>query len=139
MNPSRLFFAIVAGFIFIFATDFLIHAIWLKADYAATASLWRSDFEMQRRFILMLIAQLICSIAFMYIWAKTGWRRRSLTDGCMYGFWMGLFSQVMTIVIYVVTPMPKELALKWFVAGLAQAVLLGAIAALIYKPRSTLT
>jgi hypothetical protein len=32
--------------------------------------------------------------------------------------------------------MPKELAAKWFGIGLVQAVLLGAIAALVYKPRA---
>ena len=134
MNTTRLALAIIAGFVLIFATDFLIHAVWLAGDYKATAALWRPESEMQRRFPLMLIAQLLCSIAFVYIWAKTGWRRRTVVDGCMFGLWMGLFQQVTTIVLYVVTPMPKELALKWLVAGLVQAVLLGAVAALIYKP-----
>ncbi|HEX8281431.1 MAG TPA: hypothetical protein VF551_08640, partial [Chthoniobacterales bacterium] len=73
---------------------------------------------------------------FMYIWAKTGWRRRTIADGCFYGFWMGLFQQVTTLTYYVVAPMPKELAAKWFGIGLVQAVLLGAIAALVYKPRA---
>jgi len=43
----------------------------------------------------------------------------------------------MTIVLYVTMPMPGLLALKWFIAGLVQAVLLGMLAAAIYKPRST--
>lgn len=137
MNSTRLFLAILAGFVFIFATDYVIHTVWLSADYKATASLWRAEAETQRRFVLLLIAQLLCSLAFMYIWAKTGWRRRTIANGCVYGFWMGLFQQVMTIVIYVVTPMPKELATKWFVAGLLQAILLGALAAFIYKPRAS--
>jgi len=138
MNTTRLFLAVLAGFAFIFASDFLIHAVWLEADYKATASLWRPEAEMRRRFALMLFAQLLCAVAFMYIWAKTGWRRRTVSDGCVFGLWMGLFAQVMTIVLYVVTPMPKELALKWFLAGLLQAVVLGAIASLVYKPVATL-
>jgi hypothetical protein len=48
---------------------------------------------------------------------------------------MGLFQQTMTLVLYVVTPMSVALSVKWFFAGLVQAVLLGALAALLYKPR----
>jgi hypothetical protein len=91
---------------------------------------------MQVRFLGMLAAQLLCSLAFMYIWAKTGWRRRSTGDGAVFGFWMGVFQQIMTIVLYVVTPMPMGLAAKWFFSGIVQTILLGVLAALIYKPRS---
>ncbi len=139
MNAGRLFLTIVVAFIYIFASDFAIHAQWLDADYKATASLWRPEEEMRIRFLWMLGAQLLCAVAFVYIWAKTGWRRRSIADGASFGFWIGLFQQVMTIVLYVTMPMPGLLALKWFIAGLVQAVLLGMLAAAIYKPRSTLS
>ncbi len=92
---------------------------------------------MRIRFLWMLGAQLLCAVAFIYIWAKTGWRRRSISDGAAFGFWMGLFQQVTTIVLYVVMPMPGLLAVKWVAAGLVQATLLGMLAAAIYKPRST--
>ncbi|MBA2743169.1 MAG: hypothetical protein H0U43_02460 [Chthoniobacterales bacterium] len=138
MNTGRLLLTILVGFVFIFASDFLIHALWLSADYKATAPLWRTEDEMHPRFLWMLSAQLLCAIAFIYIWAKTGWRRRSINDGAVFGFWMGIFQQVTTIVLYVVIPMPGLLALKWFIAGLVQAVVLGALAAAIYKPRSVL-
>ncbi len=136
MNTGRLFLAILVGFVFIFASDFLIHAVWLDATYKATASLWRDEAEMKRRFILLLMAQLLCAIAFMYVWAKTGWRRRSIADGCFFGFWLGLLQQVWVVTLYVVLPMPKELAAKWFFAGLLQSILLGALAAWVYKPVS---
>jgi len=139
MNFGRLFLTIVVGFVYIFATDFLIHAIWLAGDYKATASLWRPEDEMRVRFLWMLGAQLLCAIAFMYIWAKTGWRRRSVADGAVFGLWMALFQQVTTIALYVVAPMPLGLAAKWFFSGVVQAMLLGVLAALIYKPLSLAT
>lgn len=137
MNIGRLFLTVIVGFVYIFATDFVIHALWLTGAYKATAALWRPEAEMQTRFLWMLGAQLLCSVAFMYIWARTGWRRRSVGDGAVFGFWMGLFQQIMSIVLYVVTPMPLGLATKWFLAGVLQTVLLGALAALVYKPLST--
>ena len=138
MNIGRLLLSVLAGFVFIFASDFAIHAIWLDADYKATTALWRPEAEMQRRFLCMLFAQLLCAFAFLYIWAKTGWRRRTLADGAVFGFWMGVFQQITSIILYVVTPMPMLLALKWFGAGLVQATLLGVLAAMVYKPRSSI-
>lgn len=136
MNAGRLFLAVVVGFAFVFGTDFLIHAVWLKPTYVVTAALWRPEKEMQRRFIGLLVSQLLCAGAFLYIWAKTGWRRRSIADGAVFGFWMGLFQQTFTMMLYVVMPMPLGLACKWFLAGVMQTVLLGVLAAFVYKPQS---
>ncbi len=90
MNAGRLFLTIVVAFIYIFASDFAIHALWLDADYKATASLWRPEEEIRIRFLWMLGAQLLCAVAFVYIWAKTGWRHRSIVAGASFGFWIGL-------------------------------------------------
>ena len=59
MNMKRLILAIVSGFILIFVTDFLIHAVWLMPDYNATRSLWRPESEMNARFPWMLAAQFL--------------------------------------------------------------------------------
>lgn len=138
MNAGRLFLSIVVGFVYIIGSDYVVNALWLSAEYKLSAALWRPEADIERRLLVMLVAQLLCSVAFMYIWAKTGWRRRSIADGAVFGFWMGVFQQVMSIMIYVVLPIPRELALKWFLVGVLQAVLLGALAAAVYKPRSVL-
>lgn len=138
MNAGRLFLSIIVGFVYIIGSDYVVNALWLSAEYKVSASLWRPEADIERRLLVMLVAQLLCSVAFMYIWAKTGWRRRSIADGAVFGFWMGVFQQVMSIMIYVVLPIPRELALKWFLVGVLQAVLLGALAAAVYKPRSVL-
>ncbi len=135
MNTGRLTLATLAGFVFIVASDFVVHGLWFAGDYKATPALWREEAEMRSRFLFMLVAQFLCALAFLYIWAKTGWRRRSIGDGCFYGFWMGLFQQTTTIMLYVVSPIPLGLAAKWFGVGIVQAILLGALGAAIYKPR----
>lgn len=139
MNPGRLVLAVIVGFIFIFGSDVLIHGFWLAPDYKITASLWRSEDEMHRRLLIMIGAQFLCALSFLYIWARTGWRRRSVVDGCVFGFWIGLFGQVAIIAQYVTTYLPWWLAAKWIGAGLGQSILLGVIAALVYKPRAILT
>jgi len=135
MNMKRLFLAIVAGFIVIFATDYLIHGLWLMPDYEATKSLWRPEAEMHSRFYWMILAQIICAVTFVIIWAK-GAVGGSVGNGIGFGLLIGLFQQIWAIVDYVVIPMPGELAAKWFFSGLGQAVLLGIVTALVYKPKT---
>ena len=136
MNIKRLIFAILAAFALIFVTDFLIHGYWLMADYEATKPLWRPESEMHSHFCWMLFAQFLCAATFVIIWAK-GFAGRDLATGVTFGFLMGLFQQTWAIINYVVMPLPGPLAVKWFLSGLAQAILLGIVTALIYKTEGT--
>jgi hypothetical protein len=97
MNMKRLILAIVAGFIVIFATDYLIHGLWLVPDYEATKSLWRPEAEMHSRFQWMILAQIICAVTFVIIWAK-GVVGGSIGSGIAFGLLMGLFQQFWAIV-----------------------------------------
>ena len=134
MNLKRLILAVVVAFVFIFATDFLIHAVWLKPVYDATKELWRTEAEMNARFPWMLAAQLLAAITFVCIWALGFAARGTVALACTYGLLLGLAVQVTTIVTYVVSPFPPDLALKWFFSGLAQAIFLGVITFFVYKP-----
>lgn len=133
MNIKRLIVAIIAGFIVIFGTDYLIHGLWLMPDYNATKALWRPESEMNTRIGWMFFAQFLCAATFVIVWAK-GFAGRDIGTGIVFGLLMGLFQQVWAIVNYVVIPMPVDLAVKWFFSGLAQALLLGIVTALVYKP-----
>ncbi len=81
----------------------------------------------------MFFAQFLIAATFVIVWAK-GFAGRSIGTGIAVGLLMGMFQQTWAIILFVVMPMPAELAVKWFFSGLAQAVLLGIVTALIYKP-----
>jgi len=135
MNIKRLLLAIAVAFVVIFATDFLIHGIWMMPDYRTTQQLWRSDPEMHARFGWMLAAQLLWAITFVLLWTR--WADTAhLSCGVGYGFLMGLFSGVWAIVMYVVVPMPCEIAAKWFFAGIVQSILVGLVTFYVYKPKA---
>lgn len=134
MNIPRLLLTILAGFVLVFASDFLIHAIWLAPAYKATAELWRPEAEMQQRFAWMLTGQLLAAVAFAVIWAM-GFAGRSLGTGATFGLFMGIAQQVWAIALFVVSPLPGDIAAKWFLSGVLQAMLLGILVAAIYKPR----
>jgi tryptophan-rich sensory protein len=133
MNMKRLILAIVAGWVVIFATDFLIHHLWLGPVYEATKPLWRPDDEMHTRICWMFLAQFLIVATFIIVWAK-GFAGRSVGTGISFGLLMGVFQQTWAIILFVVLPMPGELAVKWFFGGLMQAVLLGVVTSLVYKP-----
>jgi hypothetical protein len=133
MNIKRLILALLAGWVVICATDFLIHDLWLGPVYEATKSIWRPEEEMHTRICWMFFAQFLIVATFAIVWAK-GFAGRSMGTAVTFGLLMGVFQQTWVIILFVVLPIPAELAVKWFVGGLAQAVLLGVVTALVYKP-----
>ena len=138
MNIKRLILAIVAGYVVIFATDWLIHEKWMMADYEATQQLWRAKPEMASLMGWMLGAQLLTVITFVLLWTRWADTARL---GCAvgYGFLMGMFSGVWAIVLYVILPMPCAIACKWFFAGIVQCIILGIVTFYVYKPAASAT
>lgn len=135
MNPKRLILAIVAVFVGIFATDFLIHGVWLQNAYKETASLWRSEAEMQAHMGWLMLGQFLAAVTFAVLWAKGFAASARVRCACLYGLFMGLFSQATTLITYAVQPLPASIAIKWFAAGLVQGVLMGLLVFFVYKPK----
>lgn len=135
MNIKRLILAILAGWVVIFGTDILVHHFALMPDYEATKSVWRPDPEMNSRLHWMFLAQLLGVTTFVIVWAK-GFAGGGAGNGAVFGLLMGLFQAGWVLMIYVLFPIPGNLAVKWFASGILQTVLLGVVTALVYKPRS---
>ncbi len=133
MNIKRLLLAILAGWVVIFATDFLVHELWLGPVYAETKPLWRPESDMATYFCWLLVAQFLIVTTFVIVWAK-GFAGRSIGAAVSFGLLMGVFQQTWAIILFAVMPVPAELSIKWFLAGVVQAVLLGIVTSLVYKP-----
>lgn len=135
MNLKRLLLAIIAAFAITYATDYLVHGVWLRPDYLAAKSLWRPPEEMRTFQHWVTLAQLISVATFVIIWAK-GFAGRGIAMGVVFGLLIGMSQHVWAIVNYVAMPVPGALAAKWFLAGVAESVLLGIVMSLIYKPKA---
>ena len=134
MNFKRFVLALLAVFFAIWLTDILIHGVWLKGDYQATMSLWRPEPEMHQRISWMFLGQLLAAVTFTMLWAKGFAAKACPRCAVLYGLFMGLFSQANTLITYVVQPLPADLAVKWFIAGASQGVLLGVLVYFVYPP-----
>ena len=135
MNPKRLLLAIVAAFVFVWVTDFLIHGVWLKSDYAASMGLWRPEAEMQGRMGWVMLGELLATVTFVVLYAKGFAAKAHPMCAVMFGLFMALFSQANTCISYAVQPIPAGMAVKWFIAGVVQGVLLGVLIFFVYKPK----
>jgi hypothetical protein len=134
MNIKRLLLAIVVAYAIIFGTDFLVHGVWLRLDYNATQQIWRPETEMNARMAWMLAAQVLWAITFVIIWAKGPSDSGRVACALGFGFLMGIFQQIWALIMYAVLPMPGTIAIKWFVAGVVQNMLLGLATFWVYKP-----
>ena len=134
MNIKRLIVSILAAFVTLHLTDYLIHGVWLEPTYVATASLWRTDAEMMKHLPFMFLGQFLIAAAFTLIFAACVAEKRCLSCTLKYSASMGVFAGAGQIIMYVVAPYPGLLVAKWFFAGIAQTLLLGVLVHRLYKP-----
>lgn len=135
MNIKRFLLAIAAVFAVTYVSDYLIHGVWLRPDYLAAQSLWRPPQEMRTFGHWVTLAQIIAVVTFVLLWAK-GFAGRDIGTGMVFGLLVGMSQHVWAIVNYVAFPVPGALAAKWFLAGVAEGVVLGIVTSLIYKPKA---
>lgn len=114
--------------------SFVVHGALLHDDYAGLPNLFRTEADAQGHFPLMILAHVILSGAFVWIYSRgvedTPW----LPQGIRFGVAVALLTVVPTYMIYyVVQPMPGAMAVKQIVFDGILIVLLGAIVAFLYR------
>jgi hypothetical protein len=131
---KKLALAIVAVYIFLMATNYLVHEIWLMPDYNAIPLSHRSPEGIQHRFWAMLIGQFFFAAMFAYIYTQGRESKSWIEQGIRYGILVTFLTVVPTSLSeYVVYVIPYMLAIKWMIAGGIQLVLAGLLVAGIYK------
>lgn len=136
MKAKSLGLAILAVFVGIWFSDFLIHGVWLRADYASSHELWRTEAEMQARIGWLMGGELLAAVTFVLLYARGFTATLGLGGALLYGAGMGFFSQAATLIDYAVLPLPPALAAKWVIAGIAQGLLAGILVFFTYRPRA---
>lgn len=131
MNTKSLLITIVVAFATVFVTDGLIHGLWLKSSYAATASLWRPEAEMLHGW--MVIGQFLVAASFTLIFAACVAEKGKLGCTLKYAASMGVFAGGGQVIMYGVEPYPGLLVAKWFFIGIVQTLLLGFVVHKVYK------
>jgi hypothetical protein len=132
---KKFFIAWLVIFIAWMAGSFVVHGVLLHDDYARLPNLFRSEAEAQHYFPLMILAHVIMSGAFVWIYSRGVEASPWLPQGIRFGLAVALLTVVPTYTIYyVVQPMPGMTVVKQIVFNGILMLILGVVAAFMYRP-----
>ena len=131
---KKFFIAWIVLFVAWFIGSFVVHGVLLRADYMQLTNLFRAEADEQKYFPLMFLAHAMLSGAFVWIYARGVEAKPWLAQGVRFGVAVALLTVVPTYLIYfVVQPMPGAVVIKQMVFDGALMVILGMIAAWLYR------
>jgi hypothetical protein len=132
---KKFFIAWLVMFIAWMAGSFVVHGVLLHDDYARLPNLFRSEAEEQHYFPLMILAHVIMSGAFVWIYSRGVEASPWLPQGIRFGLAVALLTVVpMYTIYYVVQPMPGMSVVKQIVFNGILMPILGVVAAFMYRP-----
>ena len=121
-------------FIAWFIGSFVVHGVLLRSDYMQLTSLFRPEADQQKYFPLMLLAHVILSGAFVWIYARGVESKPWLAQGVRFGIAVAMLTIVPTYLIYfAVQPMPSDVVIKQIVLDGALTVILAVLVAWLYR------
>ena len=135
---KKLWVTFIVVFVVYFILDWLVNGVLLHSSYLAeeVAKIMRPEAEINSNMWIFIICDLFYTFFFTLIFSK-GFENKGWMEGVRYGFYVGLMvSLPMAYGMYGTMPVPYSLALQWFLYGLAMNIIIGIVAALMYKPKA---
>jgi hypothetical protein len=131
---KKFFIAWIVIFVAWMAGSFVVHGVLLHDDYAKLPGLFRPEADAQQYFPLMVLAHVIMAAAFAWIYSRGVEAAPWLPQGIRFGLAIALLTVIPTYMIYyVVQPMPGLHVVKQVVFDGILVLILGVIAAFIYR------
>jgi hypothetical protein len=131
---KKFIIAWIVIFIAWFLGSFVTHGVLLRSDYMQLITLFRTEDDAHRYFPVMILAHVILSGTFVWIYARGAEAKPWLLQGIRFGLAIALLTVVPSYMIYfVVQPMPGDVVVKQIVYGSVLMVLLGTIVAWLYR------
>ena len=131
---KKFFIGWIVIFVAWFFGSYVVHGMLLHDDYAKLPNLFRPEADAQSYFPLMILAHLILSGAFVWIYSRGVEARSWLPQGLRFGLAIVLLTIVPTYMIYyVVQPMPGMHVVKQTLFDGTLILILGVIVAFIYR------
>ena len=135
MNPIRILISLIAAFVALSATDYLIHQVWLHSTYALDiGKLWRAEADMKSHMSGIFIGQFMVAVSFTMLWARISLGGAGLPCAIALGFFLGLAYSGGAVIQGAVQPLPDGLLTKWIVSGIAQSIFVSIVVFFANKP-----
>jgi hypothetical protein len=117
--------------------SFVVHGVLLHDDYLQLSTLFRTEADAQQYFPWMILAHVLLSGAFVWIYAQGVQNKPWLAQGVRFGIAVALLTIVPTYMIYyAVQPMPGMVVVKQMLFDGVLTVLLGLIVAAVYRQQA---
>lgn len=130
----KFFIAWATVFVVWMLGSFIVHGALLAADYARLPNLFRPETDAQQYFPLMILAHVILSGAFVWIYSRGAEAKPWPAQGLRFGVAVALLTVVPTYIIYyVVQPMPGMHVVKQIVFDGILMLILGIVVAFLYR------
>ena len=128
----------IAVFVIWMVGSFVVHVVLLGADYAnAESNLMRPEAELEGLFHWMLLARVIMSGAFVWIYGRGKEDKPWVQQGVRFGIAVALLAAVPAYMIsYVVQPTPGIIVVKQIIFDSVLIVILGIVVAFLNKPQA---
>lgn len=138
MNWKKFGLAAFLVFVVYLATNMFIHTVILGGEYMKPEiqQALRPDAELKSYFWVRIVTMAVFAFFFTFIFAK-GYERKGLMEGVRFGFYITLFYFFVTsFEQFIIFPLPYRVVWYWIAAGLVESVIMGIVAALVYKPKA---
>ena len=136
MNTKKLLLTTIIIFVLLEVLNYIIHGVILASTYKMenVMAAFRPEAEMNSMMWIVFVTDLVWSFFFVFFFAK-GYEGKGIMEGLRFGFYIGLFwGLVSAYQTYAFAPIPYSLAFQWFISSLIVSLILGVVAALVYKP-----
>jgi len=131
---KKFLLAWLAAFVVWFLGSFVVHGVLLAGDYSKLTNLFRTPEQSQPLFAFMLLAHVLMSGAFTWIYARGVEAKPWLAQGVRFGVAVAVLTTIPTYMIYyVVQPMPGDVVVKQIVFDTVVNVVVGIAVAFMYR------
>ncbi|MGH8496229.1 MAG: hypothetical protein ACREVN_08835 [Gammaproteobacteria bacterium] len=130
---------LVVVYVVMQCVGFLVHGVWLSDTYAPLyGTVFRPEPEFQGMMWVIFVTGAVTTFLFCYIFTK-GYEGKGLAEGLRYGLLIGLLMSVPMLDQYVLYPLSLNLTVTWFLTGVINFMIGGAVLAAIYRPSAPAT
>ena len=134
---KKVWIGFIAVYIGMVLTNMAIHMGLLASEYHSETVMKLMRPESDGTIWIYFVTSAIISFFFSLIFSK-GYEGKGIAEGIRYGLYVGLLMATpMAYNSYASYPLPYSLALKWFLYGVIQYLILGAIVAAVFGKKQS--
>lgn len=133
---KKFWISFIATYVVYEILEFLIHGVLLRSTYMSEEVMKIMRPEADMKMWILYVAGLFFVFFFCLIFVK-GMEGKGLMEGVRFGFYVGLMVSVpMAYATYATQPIPYTMALQWFIYGVIECIVIGAVMAQLYQTKA---